>query len=282
MKKRFTLSNGFIRKNAVIPTIGVLLFSFLFFIGCYEWRNIFQPETGVINSYFDVWLSAQDDGDPGNDWTNPDLHDLGLFGVMLPVGWTVQDSIYFFIKTTEQGYDNDGILIYSAARSQTLTDSIPPPPDYYWWGSATDGEASLVYFDSLYLEPRIFTDDQTGDFFLRYAIGDVDYWDRNPADNVSNPIPITISDPTGIDNVFEEANISLYPNPTSNILNIDFDRYRNQVIDLKISDILGKILIEKRLLNSKNKIQLGEFAKGMYIVSLRYGNSSVSKKIFVE
>ena len=151
MKKNFTLKNGF-GKNSMFKSLTVAtLFSFLFFMGCYEWKTIIQPDYATVNSYFDVFLSAHDDGNPDNDWTNPDLHDYGLFGVMLPDSWTVGDSIPFTIICTNPEYNNSGILLWSADRSQTLEDSIPSPNGYYWWGAATSAEASLIYFDSLYV-----------------------------------------------------------------------------------------------------------------------------------
>ncbi len=281
MKKIFTLPEGITRKTSVMPTLAILLVSFLFFVGCYEWRNIFQPEEVAVNSYFDVWLSAHDDGNPDNDWTNPDLHDIGLFGVMLPNGWTVQDSIPYFIKTTEAGYDNNGILVYDAAHSQTLSDSISAPPGYYWWGAVTDGEASLVYFDSLYLQPRIFTNDQTGNFALRYAIGDVDYWDRNPADDVSNPIPIMVYDPTGKEEIFADANILLFPNPATEAFTVNFDQYQNQVVEMTISDMTGKTVMQKTLYQERNEVRIEDLTEGMYFVNLRNGSDNITKKIIV-
>ena len=259
----------------------VFLFSSLFFIGCYEWRTINQPESAPINSYFDVFLSAQDDGHPDNDWTNPDLHDLGLFGVMIPTGWSVQDSIPYTVVCTDPAYNNSGILVYSAARSQTLQDSIPAAPGYFWWGAETAGEASLIYFDSLYFTPRIFTGSQAGPFFVRYAIGDVDYWDRNPADDLSAPIPITIYDPVDVQELLSEANLSLYPNPVSNQLTIEFKRYKQQVVEMEIFDLTGGMITKDRLLQKRTTINLEDFQTGMYFVKLQYGQTVETHKIFI-
>lgn len=271
-------SKAFLVKGLVFA----FLFLSLFFVGCYEWRNIIQPESATINSYFDVFLSAHDDGNPDNDWTNPDLHDLGLFGVMIPDGWNVQDSIPFTIVCTDPSYTNSGILVYSLARSVTLEDSIPSPSGYFWWGSVTTEEASMIYFDSLYFSPRIFTNDVEGEFYLRYAIGDVDYWDRNPADDVSAPIPITIVDNTGIGEMLSKANISLYPNPVSNQLNIQFEEYGNEVVEMEIFDITGKIVKHGQLLGNRNRVDLESIEGGIYFVRLRNGKVSETFKIFVE
>ncbi|NQV02236.1 MAG: T9SS type A sorting domain-containing protein [Bacteroidia bacterium] len=281
MKKIFTFIKGFNRPSVTRGSLIVILSAALFFVGCYEWRNIFQPETVAINSFFDVWLSAQDDGNPDNDWTNPDLHDIGLFGVMLPIGWDVQDSVTYFIKTTEAGYDNNGILLYNAAHSQTLTDSIPPAPGYYWWGAKTDGEASMIFFDSLYIQPRIFTDDQVGTFYLRYAIGDEDYWDRNPADDVSDPIPITTFS-VGLEYLPGTADISIFPNPASSQLHVYFNHDQNHAAEMSIIDLTGKTVLTGQFLNKQNTIRLDKFAKGVYFLRLQTGSESSIHKFVVQ
>ena len=282
MKKKSTHLQSYNSKVTMIKgLVIVFLFSSLFFVGCYEWRNIIQPDSATVNSYFDVFVSAQDDGNPDNDWTNPDLVDYGLFGVMLPDGWTVQDSIPFSISCTNPEYNNSGILVYSAARSQTLEDSIPSPAGYYWWGAATSAEASMVFFDSLFFSPRIYTGSQEGDYFLRYAIGDVDYWDRNPADDISDPIPITLIDNTGVEEFLSESNVSLFPNPATNLLNIEFNNYGSELIEMEIFDITGKVLKKGQLTNSQSTINIEDFQKGIYFVKLINGETSESYKVVI-
>ena len=283
MKTQIAYFGHFFNKSTIVKSlIAFFLITSVIFMGCYEWRRIIQPESVAINSYFDAYVCAQGDGNPDNDWTNPDLHDLGLFGVMIPDGWDVQDSIPFTIICTDPSYNNEGILVHSLQRSLTLEDSIPSPDGYFWWGAETAEEASLIYFDSLYFEPRIFTGGEEGQYFLRYAIGDVDYWDRNPADDISDPIPISTWDPVGINELLSNANVSLYPNPVSNQLNIDFGNYKQEVIKMELIDITGKMLMQKQLLQPGNSINLSDLDAGMYFVRLSNGKTSATHKIMVK
>ena len=259
-----------------------IIITSMLFAGCYEWRRIIQPESATINSYFDVFVSAQDDGNPDNDWTNEDLVDYGLFGVMIPEGWDVQDSIPFTIECTESGYTNSGILVYDLAHSITLEDSIGSPEGYYWWGAITSNEASMVYFDSLSFTPRIFTDENPGVYYLRYAIGDMDYWDRNPADNVSDPIEITIVDNTGVEELLSQNNVNLYPNPTDGLLNINFDNYNSEVVNMQIIDLTGKVVKNGAFTNSFNKVDVSNLNKGIYFVKLQNGIFNESYKIVIQ
>lgn len=282
MKKNSTFFKSLNSKASLIKGLaGVFLFSALFFVGCYEFRNIIQPDTATINSYFDVFVSAQDDGSPDNDWTNADLVDYGLFGVMIPDGWNVEDSIEYTIACTEEGYANSALLLHNAEYSQRLEDSIPSVDGYFWWGAVTNVEASMVYFDSLSFAPRIFTNDVAGDFYLRYAIGDMDYWDRNPAEVISDPIPITIINNTGIEETLSKANVTLFPNPVSENLNIQFENYKYEVIEMDIIDITGKVIQHQQLMQKNNTVNLNNIAEGIYLVKLQNGNISESYKIMV-
>ncbi len=282
MKISTLLKNNLNKITVVKGMIAVILFSVFFFAGCYEWRRILQPESATINSFFDVFVSAQDDGNPDNDWTNPDLINYGLFGVMVPDGWTVKDSIPFTIACSEPGYSNSGILVYNTAHSQTLEDSIGSPDGYYWWGAITETEASMVYFDSLSFTPRIYTNEVEGEFYLRYAIGDMDYWDRNPADDVSDPIAIVIVDNTGVDELFSQNNIRFYPNPAVDFLNISFDKYNNEIVDMQIIDLTGKIVAHRTITDNLTKVNVSNFSNGIYFVRLQNGNFTESYKILIK
>ena len=153
---------------------------------------------------------------------------------------------------------------------------------YYWWGAKSQEEVSLVYFDSLYLEPRIYNDDKTGNFSLRYAIGDENYWDRNPADDLSDPIPITVHDYSDVDELFGEANINIYPNPTSDLLNIDFAEYRSQVIHMQIVDMAGKTVLNTKIMSGQNSFDLSDLPDGTYFVNLQNGKNSTVNKIVIQ
>ena len=283
MKKTFTLRNLENNKKATFGLLAAFLFAVsVIFVGCYEFRSIYQPEQAYINNYFDVQIVAQEDADDGNDWSVDGLQNIGYFGVMLPDGWSVKDSIVYTIVSTDEATTNTGFLVFSADVSQTYEDSIPSIDGYHWWGSLTDRNADMYMFDSLYFSPRIMTGAEAGEFHLRYAIGDADYWDRNPNEVISEPLPITIIDDTGINEMLSSANISLYPNPTSDVLSIDFNAYMSETVSMKITDLSGKIHMSKILQQSKNSIDVSRLADGMYVVQLSSGARSYSTKIMLK
>ncbi len=291
MKKKFTI-NFFAgsKKTTFLALAGILFVTSLFFIGCYKFRSINQPSEGYTNSYFDVPIVAQRDDDPGltdTEWANV-LQNTGLFGVMLPDGWTVDDNIAYTIISKDPTLNNSGLLVYDAAHTQKLQDSLPAIAGYHWWGAITNQIADLTQFDSLYFTPRIKTDGQTGTFFLRYAIGDKDYWDRNPADQynygggLSDPISIDITSNVGIADLLNKANVSMYPNPTHGLLHVNLGDYKAQVIKMNVYDTKGQVVLSKEILKSSNVFNLSSLPKGMYVVELKNGTNKTSSKIIVK
>jgi len=146
----------------------------------------------------------------------------------------------------------------------------------------------LTQFDSLYFTLRIKTDGQTGTFYLRYAIGDKDFWDRNPADQfnygggLSDPISIDITSNVGIADLLNKANVSMYPNPTGGLLHVNLGDYKAQVIKMNVYDTKGQVVLSKEILKSSNVFNLSSLPKGMYVVELKNGTNKTSSKIIVK
>ncbi len=291
MKTFFTRNPFAGNKKSTLVALAVIIFvTAAVFAGCYKFRTIYQPSSAYTNSYFDVPIVCQRDDDPGlgdDEWANT-LQNIGLFGVMLPEGWTVEDSIPYTIISENPSLNNTGFLIYDPVHSKTLKDSIPAMPGYYWWGAITDRIAELTSLDSFYFAPRIITDGKTGSFFLRYAVGDKDYWDRNPADRynygggLSDPISISISSNVGVVELLSKANVSVYPNPTEGILHISLNGYKHEVIRMNILNSAGKVVKSDLIYKASNEYNLTGLPKGIYFVELSNGAHKSSSKIILK
>jgi hypothetical protein len=77
-----------------------------------------------------------------------------------------------------------------------------------------------------------------------------------------------------------ETNISIYPNPTSGIINLDFADNNNQKII--VFDILGKMIIEKTKIQQTQTIDLSGFENGIYILSIQTDEEVFISKIIKE
>jgi hypothetical protein len=73
----------------------------------------------------------------------------------------------------------------------------------------------------------------------------------------------------------ETDNIRIFPNPATNKLTVDLTNAGQNINDLKIFDLTGKLLINKRFTGTKTEMDLGELKNGVYI--LRINNIMVKK-----
>ncbi len=80
-----------------------------------------------------------------------------------------------------------------------------------------------------------------------------------------------------------EENIKLFPNPSSDEIQLNFDLLKNENLRIEISNHLGQVLQLQDLSFSKGKNQLildlSDFASGMYVVSVKSSKANFSRKV---
>jgi uncharacterized delta-60 repeat protein len=72
--------------------------------------------------------------------------------------------------------------------------------------------------------------------------------------------------------------ITLYPNPTKNLLNIELQNNQSEKDDFKIIDFNGRIILNGNLIKGLNQINIENLAKGLYIFNL----GDISQKFIKE
>lgn len=86
---------------------------------------------------------------------------------------------------------------------------------------------------------------------------------------------LTVMEVLSNNDVAFERGLALYPNPTSEILNINSET--TPITEVVMTDILGKIIFSETSVETQNiSIDVSSFAKGIYFVTV---NNSVTKKI---
>lgn len=75
----------------------------------------------------------------------------------------------------------------------------------------------------------------------------------------------------------EDLNVSIYPNPASDQLNINFNDNNSTADRLVIVDLLGNIVFEDGL-EIRNEINVADLAKGVYVLQFYNGNSNLSNR----
>jgi hypothetical protein len=78
-----------------------------------------------------------------------------------------------------------------------------------------------------------------------------------------------------LNDVAANANISLYPNPASETINITCGEKINSI---EVVDLLGKVVYQ----GNKTTINVSTFARGNYFVRVQTDNGTITKKVIVE
>ena len=85
------------------------------------------------------------------------------------------------------------------------------------------------------------------------------------------------------ENVFNSQSISIYPQPTHDILHVVMNSTKKeQVIFYTVTDIAGREVMKgKQLLNDGFSLNVGRLTAGIYLLQLQTGNGIISKRISV-
>jgi len=85
---------------------------------------------------------------------------------------------------------------------------------------------------------------------------------------------------TGIDSVSEDPGISVYPNPTNGIFNVDFKKASS----IKVVNNLGATVYEEKIENATKgtkSIDLTKYANGIYFIYVSDGEKSSKHKVIL-
>lgn len=96
---------------------------------------------------------------------------------------------------------------------------------------------------------------------------------------------ITVSNTTELyDNLFDR-NISVYPNPANNELNIQFSEELEGAFILSIYNIEGKLIESRQVLTKENRLErfnLSNYKKGVYHLRMEGQDHAMTKKIVIQ
>ena len=98
---------------------------------------------------------------------------------------------------------------------------------------------------------------------------------------------INLSGTVGINELENALGLTMYPNPTTGMLNVelDSDSYRNlngATASIEITDVLGQTLQTTSLTQPKTQLNIQHFSAGIYIVNINVNNQRISKKLIIE
>jgi hypothetical protein len=94
-----------------------------------------------------------------------------------------------------------------------------------------------------------------------------------------------VSVPSSINENIFNGKLTVYPNPSKGIFNIDLVDVKNGDYLISVSNILGEeVYSETRGVNSTTSttINLSDLENGIYMLNIQNGDSSISKKLIIE
>lgn len=94
-------------------------------------------------------------------------------------------------------------------------------------------------------------------------------------------------DPVGIDETVVLNEMSVFPNPVSDILTVSFNLTKTSDVNIMVYNLLGKVVFEaneglNQTGNKEFNISLEDLDSGFYLLKLNVGNESFVKKISVK
>ncbi len=176
-------------------------------------------------------------------------------------GWTTGFSMPFM-------YNDAGVtklLVGSEIGNVYLYDNI----DGNLTGTFNEVDTTLFHVNE---GPRCapfyedITNDGARDLFLGNYAGGLAFFNSTNVNQV------------GVKELFTEENVTVFPNPASDIITI--------AIKDNSYDVLGKVVFEKNTFNKMIDVDVSQFSKGVYVIQLQGKDSkqfkAVTKKVVVQ
>ena len=234
--------------------------------------EICDGDTAVLEatSGFDTYL-----------WTTggPTIGTTSIITTTLP-------GIYTVVATDSLCVDIDSIEVIFYQSPQLSINSVPSPP-MICLGDTVFLSASpgfVAYFWQNY-HPVFGWNLFAIDTLTVFDIPTVDTWymltarDSNGC-TVREDIWVYVDTCISSINNFSETQIFIYPNPTSGKVNIELPK--GEVLQFTLTDLLGKIILQKDNISNKYIFKTKDFAKGTYLIKLENVKGKYSRKLLIE
>ena len=235
--------------------------------------EICDGDTAVLEatSGFDTYL-----------WTTggPTIGTTSIITTTLP-------GIYTVVATDSLCVDIDSIEVIFYQSPQLSINSVPNPPmiclgDTVFLSASPPG--FVAYFWQNY-HPVFGWNLFAIDTLTVFDIPTVDTWYMLTARDSNGCVAhedITVYVDTCISSInnLSEKQIFIYPNPTSGKVNIKLPK--GEVLQFTLTDLLGKIILQKDNISNKYIFETKDFAKGIYLIKLENVKGKYIRKLLIE
>jgi hypothetical protein len=87
------------------------------------------------------------------------------------------------------------------------------------------------------------------------------------------------SAPLAVNNILDNDNITIYPQPATNTLNIEMKGNINEVKELQLFDIKGSLLLSQLINQDNTSLDVSGFDSGVYFVKIQSDKTVFTQKI---
>jgi hypothetical protein len=138
-------------------------------------------------------------------------------------------------------------------------------------GSGEDGEMYMNYMD--------YVDD---DCMNMFTFGQADRMHAALNGDRAGLLTSLGCSPAGVNELFSDNLILLYPNPNNGIFSINFGNYSPMNTTINVFDLLGeKVKTIGNVSNNFIKVDLSELNNGAYFLNISSDNKNITKKVFL-
>jgi lysyl endopeptidase len=142
--------------------------------------------------------------------------------------------------------------------------------------------------DTFAVKQSAFVDDQKNNYYIQ-AAGKWERVDRYTSDTIQGALDIRLvicdSIPVGIKNKKTEnpPGFTLYPNPAKEYINLTLNRFTGSPVELSIYDLTGRLILKETVYQFENshQIKTNTLKKGVYLISLNFGNYMYTGKFVI-
>jgi len=201
----------------------------------------------------------------GTEYIVPGKHSTFEIKKAFLVEWTGSDSSYVSITRRELQIINGTADYYCWYICYAPKDAGTVPvwvaPDNLW-----------LYIDSInssfsvYLNPR----GKSGIAKYRYTF----YPTENPTD--TSFIDVTFDVVVGLEE-YEMNSVKIYPNPSSDFINIDIDLKNENILKYRLINIEGKDILSGNLSSGISTLNISNLNRGLYFIELLDENNHLFK-----
>ncbi len=111
-----------------------------------------------------------------------------------------------------------------------------------------------------------------------YSIGQLDYVPASGSGGsatlgLQRPLEIVVV--SGVKETAVELTASVFPNPSSDFVNLTITGAEIKFMSFELSDVIGKQLVQRKLTSATSTIQLKEFAAGTYFIKVNNNGTAI-------